>query len=49
MRASEAMEDILMKRKPKMHGEKDFDIDNMYQDDDRQIDVDDDECARSGD
>ena len=36
------MEDITMKRKPKMHKEHEFDMDNIYQEDERQIaDLDD--------
>ena len=33
------MEDIAMKRKPKMHNEHEFDVDNIYQEDDRQLDI----------
>ena len=36
------MEDITMKRKPKMHNEHEFDIDNIYQEDERQLDIMDD-------
>ena len=32
------MEDITMKRKPKMHNEQEFNLDNIYQEDDRQLD-----------
>ena len=36
------MEDITMKRKPKMHKEHELDMDNIYQEDERQIaDLDD--------
>lgn len=28
-----------MKRKPKMHNEHEFDVDNIYQEDDRQLDI----------
>ena len=34
-----SMEDIAMRRKPKMHNEQEFDIDNIYQEDDRQLEV----------
>lgn len=37
------MEDKLMRRKPKMHDEQSFDIDNLYQDDDRYVDIHDDD------
>ena len=33
------MEDIAMRRKPKMHNEQEFDIDNIYQEDDRQLEI----------
>lgn len=29
----------MMKRKAKMHNEYEFDLDNIYQDDERQIDI----------
>lgn len=32
------MEDITMKRKPKMHNEQEFNLDNVYQEDERQLD-----------
>ncbi|ERJ77904.1 hypothetical protein HMPREF9148_01092 [Prevotella sp. F0091] len=32
------MEDITMKRKPKMHNEHEFNLDNIYQEDERQLD-----------
>ncbi len=28
-----------MRRKPKMHNEHEFDIDNIYQEDDRQLEI----------
>lgn len=37
------MEDTGMKRKPKMHREAEFDVDNIYQEDDRQVDLEDEE------
>ena len=36
--AGYSMEDITMKRKPKMHNEQEFNLDNIYQEDDRQLD-----------
>lgn len=33
------MEDKPMRRKPKMHNEHEFDIDNIYQEDDRQLEI----------
>ena len=38
LRQSYSMEDITMKRKPKMHNEQEFNLDNVYQEDERQLD-----------
>lgn len=42
-------EETIMKRKPKMHRENDFDMDNAYQDDDRQVELRDDSNNSSDD